>query len=89
MYLDWSVCGCVQCYEKILALEPTNVQALHNLCVVFVERGVLNQAEQCLTRAVALAPNEVYIQKHLRIVQARIHRLRQANLTTAPTAAHR
>ncbi|UYV70810.1 TMTC3 [Cordylochernes scorpioides] len=78
-----------ECYEKILALEPTNVQALHNLCVVFVERGVLNQAEQCLTRAVALAPNEVYIQKHLRIVQARFHRLRQANLTTAPTAAHR
>ncbi|KAJ2950418.1 hypothetical protein O0L34_g8660 [Tuta absoluta] len=59
------------CYRRILELEPDNVQALHNLCVVAVERGKLVIAEECLTRAAALAPTEQYIQRHLAVVRAR------------------
>ncbi|XP_004928023.1 protein O-mannosyl-transferase Tmtc3 [Bombyx mori] len=59
------------CYRRILELEPDNVQALHNLCVVAVERGKLAVAEECLTRAAALAPHEHYIQRHLAVVKAR------------------
>ncbi|XP_064073545.1 protein O-mannosyl-transferase Tmtc3 isoform X2 [Vanessa tameamea] len=59
------------CYRRILELEPDNVQALHNLCVVAVERGKLGVAEECLARAAALAPHEHYIQRHLAVVRAR------------------
>ncbi|VVC91724.1 unnamed protein product [Leptidea sinapis] len=59
------------CYRRILELEPENVQALHNLCVVAVERGKLAVAEECLTRAASLAPHEHYIQRHLSVVRAR------------------
>lgn len=53
-------------------MDPENVQGLHNLCVVFVERGSLRKAETCLKRAHRLAPNEEYIIRHLKIVQQRI-----------------
>lgn len=53
-------------------MDPENVQGLHNLCVVFVERGSLRKAEACLKRAHKLAPNEEYIIRHLKIVQQRI-----------------
>ncbi|GBM91445.1 Transmembrane and TPR repeat-containing protein CG4050, partial [Araneus ventricosus] len=60
-----------ECYENILRQEPHNVQALHNLCVVHVERGALKKAEECLERASSLAPNEKYITDHLEIVRQR------------------
>ncbi|XP_063635833.1 protein O-mannosyl-transferase Tmtc3 isoform X1 [Cydia splendana] len=59
------------CYRRILELEADNVQALHNLCVVAVERGALAAAEECLARAQALAPHEHYIARHLAVVRAR------------------
>lgn len=58
-----------ECYRRILVLDPNNVQGLHNLCVVYVERGDLEPAEQCFIKAVRLAPHEEYIQRHLRIVR--------------------
>ncbi|XP_076274309.1 protein O-mannosyl-transferase Tmtc3-like [Rhynchophorus ferrugineus] len=60
------------CYKKILELEPDNIQGLHNLCVVHVERGKLLEAHKCLEEAHRLAPEEDYIFKHLNIVQNRI-----------------
>ncbi|GFR21026.1 protein O-mannosyl-transferase Tmtc3 [Trichonephila clavata] len=63
-----------KCYEKILGLDPTNIQAIHNLCVVYVERGLLQYAEACLLKAVSLAPKEEYLLRHLAIVQARIRK---------------
>ncbi|GIX91776.1 protein O-mannosyl-transferase TMTC3 [Caerostris extrusa] len=63
-----------KCYEKILGLEPTNIQAIHNLCVVYVERGLLHYAEACLLKAVSLAPKEEYLLRHLSIVQTRIRK---------------
>ncbi|CAK1578626.1 unnamed protein product [Parnassius mnemosyne] len=73
------------CYRRILELEPDNVQALHNLCVVAVERGKLAVAEECLARAAALAPHEHYIQRHLAVVRAR--RAAVASSPSAPTQA--
>ncbi|XP_057340182.1 protein O-mannosyl-transferase Tmtc3 [Microplitis mediator] len=63
------------CYRKILQLDPKNIQGLHNLCVVMVERGQLNLAAQCLEKASALAPEQDYIRKHLSIVKSRLNRL--------------
>ncbi|PSN43004.1 Transmembrane and TPR repeat-containing protein [Blattella germanica] len=64
-----------KCYKRILQLDPENIQGLHNLCVVYVERGNLLRAEACLTRAHRLAPNEDYVLRHLNIVQSRINKL--------------
>lgn len=57
-------------------MEPENVQGLHNLCVVYVERGNLLEAENCLQHVHTLAPNEDYISRHLQIVQTRISKLK-------------
>lgn len=65
-----------ECYKKIVSLEPTNVQGQHNLCVVYVERGQLNEAEKCLLNVAALAPSEDYVKKHLTIVRNRIIKLK-------------
>lgn len=65
-----------KCYQRILSLEPNNVQALHNLCVVYVEKGLLQLAETCLVKAASLAPREEYLQRHLRIVRARLQKQR-------------
>lgn len=53
-----------------------NIQGLHNLCVVYVERGKLAQAHSCLEHAHQLAPTEDYILRHLQIVQTRISKLK-------------
>jgi tetratricopeptide (TPR) repeat protein len=65
----------LQCYKRILQLDPENIQGLHNLCVVYVERGNLLRAEACLTRAYRLAPNEEYVLRHLNVVRSRISKL--------------
>jgi tetratricopeptide (TPR) repeat protein len=65
----------LQCYKRILQLDPENIQGLHNLCVVYVERGNLVRAEACLTRAYRLAPNEEYVLRHLNVVRSRISKL--------------
>ncbi len=61
-----------ECYNKILEKEPENVQGLHNLCVVMVERGSLGLARECLQRAHKLAPHEDYIARHLDIIEKKI-----------------
>ena len=60
------------CYRKILSSEPHNVQGLHNLCVVMVERGQLAPARDCLRKAHSIAPDEDYITRHLEIVESKI-----------------
>ncbi|CAL8141337.1 unnamed protein product [Orchesella dallaii] len=66
------------CYQRILKMDPENVQGLHNLCVVYVERGDLLRAEKCFIRATQLAPHEEYIHRHLKIVRQRITKLTSA-----------
>lgn len=60
------------CYLRILKLQPNNIQARHNLCVVYVEKNLLDKAEQCLDEAKRIAPNQNYIDRHLKIVKLRI-----------------
>ncbi|KAL7043207.1 hypothetical protein ACKWTF_001427 [Chironomus riparius] len=64
------------CYKRILQLDPVNIQGLHNLCVVYVERGLLAKAYACLNEAHKLAPNEDYIIKHIQIVETRLAKLK-------------
>ncbi|XP_044255134.1 protein O-mannosyl-transferase Tmtc3-like [Tribolium madens] len=64
------------CYRRILELDPENIQGLHNLCVVHVERGKLLEAQECLERAHQLAPGEDYVLKHLQIVKNRIAKMK-------------
>lgn len=59
-----------------MELDPENIQGLHNLCVVHVERGKLLEAQTCLEKAHRLAPGEDYILRHLQIVQSRIAKLK-------------
>ncbi|XP_052021854.1 protein O-mannosyl-transferase TMTC3 isoform X2 [Apodemus sylvaticus] len=64
--------GAKKCFEKILEMDPTNVQGKHNLCVVYFEEKELLKAERCLVETLALAPHEEYIQRHLNIVRDKI-----------------
>lgn len=66
----------LQCYKRILQLDPVNIQGLHNLCVVYVERGFLAKAYACLHEAHKLAPTEDYIIKHLQIIETRLAKLK-------------
>lgn len=63
------------CYRSILQYEPHNVQGLHNLCVVYVERKHLARAQLCLRFAHFLAPAEDYILRHLQIVEQRLQKI--------------
>lgn len=71
------------CYRRILQQTPQNIQAKHNLCVIFVEQGQLDQAEECLGEAAQLMPHQDYVERHLKIVRLRIAKLRQT-LAFAP-----
>ncbi|XP_076372363.1 protein O-mannosyl-transferase TMTC3-like [Tachypleus tridentatus] len=64
--------GAETCYQKILEVDPRNVQGLHNLCVVYLHRGHLIQAEKCFLQATDLAPNAEYIRHHLQLVRSQI-----------------
>ncbi|KAH9496994.1 Protein O-mannosyl-transferase tmtc3 [Dermatophagoides farinae] len=67
------------CYKQILKLDPKNIQAKHNLCVVFIEKDQLDLAEDCLNEARQIAPNQDYIDRHLKIVRLRIIKKRNIN----------
>lgn len=66
------VVGAKKCFEKILEMDPNNVQGKHNLCVVYFEEKDLLKAERCLIETLALAPHEEYVHRHLNIVRDKI-----------------
>lgn len=80
--------GAKACFERILHMDPTNVQGKHNLCVVYFEEHDLPRAEQCLEETLALAPNEEYVRRHLSIVRGKIAAMSAAGkpLTSAEGA---
>ncbi|KAM4677044.1 protein O-mannosyl-transferase TMTC3 isoform 2-T2 [Discoglossus pictus] len=78
--------GAKKCFEKILEMDPNNVQGKHNLCVVYFEERDLLRAEKCLVETLALAPHEEYIQRHLSIVRSKIMTLNAAGLSIPPAA---
>ncbi|NXL75488.1 TMTC3 protein, partial [Leptocoma aspasia] len=84
------IVGAKMCFEKILELDPSNVQGKHNLCVVYFEEKDLIKAEKCLVETLALAPHEEYIQRHLNIVRSKIASrgaMEQSSLPSDGTAA--
>ncbi|KAF1537415.1 Transmembrane and TPR repeat-containing protein 3, partial [Eudyptula albosignata] len=78
------IVGAKMCFEKILELDPTNVQGKHNLCVVYFEERDLIKAEKCLVETLALAPHEEYIQRHLNIVRSKIASLSATGQSSLP-----
>ncbi|XP_051857016.1 protein O-mannosyl-transferase TMTC3 [Antechinus flavipes] len=66
------IVGAKECFEKIVEMDPNNVQGKHNLCVVYFEEGDLIKAEKCLLETLDLAPHEEYIHRHLNIVRVKI-----------------
>ena len=60
-----------KCYNRILEVEPDNIQARHNLCVVMVEGGNLLQARDCLVDCLKVK-HEDYIVKHIQIIEERL-----------------
>lgn len=60
------------CYRRILAIEPDNVQAVHNMGVIGYQKGEPLRAEEYFLKASHLAPHEDYIQKNLKIIRQRI-----------------
>ncbi|XP_036615961.1 protein O-mannosyl-transferase TMTC3 [Trichosurus vulpecula] len=66
------IVGAKECFEKIVEMDPNNVQGKHNLCVVYFEEGDLFKAEKCLLETLDLAPHEEYIHRHLNIVRVKI-----------------
>ena len=61
-----------ECYKAIVSIDPTHIQGHHNLCVVMVEQGNLNDALICLKEVEKLAPEEEYVSRHIKIVESRI-----------------
>ncbi|KAM4747156.1 protein O-mannosyl-transferase TMTC3 [Rhinophrynus dorsalis] len=79
--------GAKKCFEKILEMDPNNVQGKHNLCVVYFEERDLQRAERCLVETLALAPKEEYIQRHLNIVRSKIMSLNAAGQPILPVTS--
>ncbi|XP_077195098.1 protein O-mannosyl-transferase TMTC3 [Paroedura picta] len=77
--------GAKECFEKILKMDPNNVQGKHNLCVVYFEERDLLKAEKCLVETLALAPHEEYIQRHLSIVRSKIASFGTGEASVLPT----
>ena len=59
-------------FQKIVDLEPSNVQAQHNLCVVLVQRGKIEEAEKCLENVLKMAPNADFVKKNLAVLRQRM-----------------
>ena len=70
-----------RCYRRIAELDPTHVQARHNLCVVMVERGDLGGARECLREVQTMAPDLDYVGRHLGIVENRIRLMGETTTT--------
>ncbi|XP_061531867.1 protein O-mannosyl-transferase TMTC3 isoform X2 [Phycodurus eques] len=64
--------GAKSCFQRILQMDPGNVQGKHNLCVVYFEERDLPRAERCLEETLALAPHEEYVRRHLNIVRGKM-----------------
>uniref|UniRef100_A0A673HVM7 Protein O-mannosyl-transferase TMTC3 n=1 Tax=Sinocyclocheilus rhinocerous TaxID=307959 RepID=A0A673HVM7_9TELE len=77
--------GAKACFERILNMDPSNVQAKHNLCVVYFEERELQRAEHCLVETLAMAPQEEYIRRHLAIVRNKMAAISAAGQPIAPT----
>ncbi|CAM1302636.1 TMTC3 (predicted) [Pycnogonum litorale] len=58
-----------QVYQRILEIDPHEIQGLHNLCVIHYKRQELVKAEKCLLEVAKIAPHKDYIKRHLKMVR--------------------
>jgi tetratricopeptide (TPR) repeat protein len=65
-------------YEKVLAEDPRNVEALSNLGVVYFRTGRIGLAESTLKKAQGIAPNDDFVLTTLGIVHYRQSRFDDA-----------
>lgn len=79
--------GAKACFERILRMDPGNVQGKHNLCVVYFEERDLPRAERCLEETLAMAPNEEYVRRHLSIVRGKMAAMSAAGQPLVAAAA--
>uniref|UniRef100_A0A4W5N3W4 Protein O-mannosyl-transferase TMTC3 n=1 Tax=Hucho hucho TaxID=62062 RepID=A0A4W5N3W4_9TELE len=79
--------GAKVCFQRILRMDPTNVQGKHNLCVVYFEERDLPRAERCLEETLALAPHEEYVRRHLGIVRGKMAAMSVAGQPLSPAPA--
>ncbi|XP_051546267.1 protein O-mannosyl-transferase TMTC3-like [Myxocyprinus asiaticus] len=77
--------GAKACFEHILNMDPSNVQAKHNLCVVYFEERELQRAEHCLMETLAMAPHEEFIRRHLAIVRNKMAAMSAAGQPITPS----
>ncbi|XP_068560632.1 protein O-mannosyl-transferase TMTC3 [Cebidichthys violaceus] len=80
--------GAKACFERIVRMDPGNVQGKHNLCVVYFEERDLPRAARCLEETLAMAPHEEYVRRHLSIVRSKMAAMSAAGqpLTSAGAA---
>ncbi|XP_063053836.1 protein O-mannosyl-transferase TMTC3 [Engraulis encrasicolus] len=78
--------GAKACFQRILSMDPKNVQGKHNLCVVYFEERDLFKAEQCLEETLAMAPHEEYVRRHLNIVRSKMAAIAASGKIISPPA---
>lgn len=78
--------GAKACFQRILSMDPKNVQGKHNLCVVYFEERDLFKAEQCLEETLAMAPHEEYVRRHLNIVRSKMAAIAASGKILSPPA---
>eukprot|EP00057_Strongylocentrotus_purpuratus_P018096 XP_011672570.1 PREDICTED: transmembrane and TPR repeat-containing protein 3 isoform X1 [Strongylocentrotus purpuratus] len=61
-----------QLFQRIVDLEPSNVQAQHNLCVIMVQKGLFMEGEQCLLDVLERAPHAEFVRTNLSILRQKI-----------------
>ncbi|KAH8865972.1 Protein O-mannosyl-transferase TMTC3 [Schistosoma japonicum] len=63
-----------QYFVQALKLDPSNVQAKHNLCIALANENELEQSESCLLEAIAMESKpQNYLIHHLKIIRERLH----------------
>jgi Flp pilus assembly protein TadD len=65
-------------YQKVLANDPKNLDALSNLGVVYFRTGKMRSAESTLKKALAIAPNDDFVLTTLGIIHYRQSRFDEA-----------
>ena len=65
-------------YQRVLAKDPKNLDALSNLGVVYFRTGKIRSAESTLKKALAIAPNDDFVLTTLGIVHYRQSRFDDA-----------
>jgi Flp pilus assembly protein TadD/uncharacterized coiled-coil DUF342 family protein len=65
-------------YDQVLTIEPGNLTALSNLGVVRYQQGRIDEAEDILRKAVALAPNDSATRSLLGVIYFRKGRVEDA-----------